>query len=341
MSAQSLFDLIADTLSRYNKPWESVAFMVGDNCSVNRYIGRREGAIPLIGCASHRFNLAVRDFLKDDEPLMGKIQTLMLKLRTIKGRALLRRMMKLSPALRNDTRWSRSFEMLKRYVVLEPLIGSLGHGVLEEYDIQPLLLRRSENDRARALLNDLRNFEGVTKTLQQSNLTLSDAFKHRKVTKRAGYMDVLFVPPTSNECKRFFSSVKLVYSDLHKSMDIATLEKVMFLRYNADFWDVYTVERVRSAMSSRNTYGRQAQAHRGGASYALAQMSMAWAVSNENVSTVLVGASRPSQLEENLKSLDFVSKITPEVKAKIDAIVNFVPTVPTLDSMAFLRGRHL
>ncbi|RLN92817.1 hypothetical protein BBJ28_00025410 [Nothophytophthora sp. Chile5] len=301
--------------------------MVGDNCSVNQYIGRREGAIPLIGCASHRFNLAVRDFLKDDEPLMGKIQTLMLKLRTIKGRALLRRVMKLSPVLRNDTRWSSSFEMLKRYVVLEPLIGSLGHGVLEEYDIQPLLLRCSENDRARALLNDLRNFEGVTKTLQQSNLTLSgvrrlfdhaivsypllkqrlapsapivnfpnlesglvkvqrreplshaerlacaafkhqgereevrspetptfvaDAFKRRKVTKRAGYMDVLFVLPTSNECERFFSSVKLVYSDLRKSMDIATLEKVMLLRYNADFWDVYTVERVRSAMSSRN-----------------------------------------------------------------------------------------
>ncbi|RLN86024.1 hypothetical protein BBJ28_00020367 [Nothophytophthora sp. Chile5] len=233
--------------------------MIGDNCSVNQYIGRREGAIPLIGCASHRFNLAVRDFLKDDEPLVGKIQTLMLKLRTIKGRALLRRVTKLSPVLRNDTRWSSSFEMLKRYVVLEPLIGSLGHGVLEEYDIQPLLLRRNENDRARALLNDLRNFEGVTKTLQQSNLTpetstfVADAFKHRKVTKRAGYMDVLFVPPTSNECKRFFSSVKLVYSDLRKSMDIATLEKVMLLRYNADFWDVYTVERVRSAMSSRNT----------------------------------------------------------------------------------------
>ncbi|RLN85764.1 hypothetical protein BBJ28_00027252 [Nothophytophthora sp. Chile5] len=73
----------------------------------------------------------------------------------------------------------------------------------------------------------------------------------------------------------------------------------------------------------------------------LAQMSMAWAVSNENVSTVLVGASRPSQLEENLKSIEFVSKITPEVKAKIDAVVNFVPTVPTLDSLAFLRSRHL
>ncbi|EGZ10780.1 hypothetical protein PHYSODRAFT_256680 [Phytophthora sojae] len=59
----------------------------------------------------------------------------------------------------------------------------------------------------------------------------------------------------------------------------------------------------------------------------LAQMSIAWAVSNENVSTVLLGASRPAQLEENLKALEVVSKITPEVKAKINAAVN--------------RGRHL
>ncbi|RLN88259.1 hypothetical protein BBJ28_00026956, partial [Nothophytophthora sp. Chile5] len=56
----------------------------------------------------------------------------------------------------------------------------------------------------------------------------------------------------------------------------------------------------------------------------LAQLSIAWAVSNERVSTVLLGASRPSQLEENLKALGIVSKITPEVKAKIDAVVNFV-----------------
>ncbi|RLN93111.1 hypothetical protein BBJ28_00011492 [Nothophytophthora sp. Chile5] len=73
----------------------------------------------------------------------------------------------------------------------------------------------------------------------------------------------------------------------------------------------------------------------------LAQMSIAWAVSNEHVSAVLVGASRPSQLEENLKALDIVSKITPEVKAKIDAIVNFVPTVSTVDTHTHLRARHL
>ncbi|KAG3004482.1 hypothetical protein PC120_g18528 [Phytophthora cactorum] len=44
---------------------------------------------------------------------------------------------------------------------------------------------------------------------------------------------------------------------------------------------------------------------------------------------------------ENLKELDFVDKVTPEVKAKIDAIVNFVPTVPALNSLATLHGRRL
>jgi voltage-dependent potassium channel beta subunit len=73
----------------------------------------------------------------------------------------------------------------------------------------------------------------------------------------------------------------------------------------------------------------------------LPQMSIAWAVSNENVSTVLVGASRPSQLEENLKALAFVDKITPEVKAKIDAVVNFVPAVPEIHPYAFARNRFL
>ncbi|KAL4176486.1 hypothetical protein KRP22_001428 [Phytophthora ramorum] len=73
----------------------------------------------------------------------------------------------------------------------------------------------------------------------------------------------------------------------------------------------------------------------------LPQLALAWCVSNENVSTVLIGASRPEQLEENLKALNFVDKVTPEVKAKIDAIVNYVPTIPKQDVLATLRRRHL
>ncbi|KAE8984117.1 hypothetical protein PR001_g23263, partial [Phytophthora rubi] len=47
--------------------------------------------------------------------------------------------------------------------------------------------------------------------------------------------------------------------------------------------------------------------------------------SNENVSTVMIGAKTPAQLEQNLKALEAVEKITPEVKAEIDALVPFVP----------------
>ncbi|KAL3657477.1 hypothetical protein V7S43_017616 [Phytophthora oleae] len=73
----------------------------------------------------------------------------------------------------------------------------------------------------------------------------------------------------------------------------------------------------------------------------LAQLSIAWAVSNKNVSTVLLGASRPEQLEETLKSMYLESTITPEIKEKIDAIVNFVPKLPELDVHALVRTYYL
>ena len=53
----------------------------------------------------------------------------------------------------------------------------------------------------------------------------------------------------------------------------------------------------------------------------LAQMSLAWCLTNPNVSTVITGASRPAQVRENMQALDVVGKLTPEVMARIDAAV--------------------
>jgi aryl-alcohol dehydrogenase-like predicted oxidoreductase len=50
----------------------------------------------------------------------------------------------------------------------------------------------------------------------------------------------------------------------------------------------------------------------------LAQMSLAWCLRNPHVSTVITGASRPSQVVENLKALDVVEKLTPDVIERID-----------------------
>ena len=52
----------------------------------------------------------------------------------------------------------------------------------------------------------------------------------------------------------------------------------------------------------------------------LAQLAIAWAVRNPNVSTVILGASRLSQLQDNLGAMALVDKLTPEVLARIDAI---------------------
>ena len=52
-----------------------------------------------------------------------------------------------------------------------------------------------------------------------------------------------------------------------------------------------------------------------------AQLALAWCLRNKRVSTVITGASRVSQVEENLKASDIVSKLTPAVLERIDGIV--------------------
>lgn len=52
----------------------------------------------------------------------------------------------------------------------------------------------------------------------------------------------------------------------------------------------------------------------------LAQMSLAWCLKNPNVSTVITGASRVEQVRENMKAMQVVDQLTPEVMARIDEI---------------------
>lgn len=74
----------------------------------------------------------------------------------------------------------------------------------------------------------------------------------------------------------------------------------------------------------------------------LPQLAITWCVANNNVSTVLLGASRIEQLDENLKALEFEDKITPEIRAKIDAIAAFKPEVTKVqDNVHQIRGKWL
>jgi aryl-alcohol dehydrogenase-like predicted oxidoreductase len=53
----------------------------------------------------------------------------------------------------------------------------------------------------------------------------------------------------------------------------------------------------------------------------MAQLALAWCLKNPNVSSVITGASRPSQVIENMKALDVVLNLGTDVMSKIDAIV--------------------
>ncbi|MFN7549203.1 MAG: potassium channel beta subunit family protein [Pseudomonadota bacterium] len=52
----------------------------------------------------------------------------------------------------------------------------------------------------------------------------------------------------------------------------------------------------------------------------VAQLAIAWVASNPRVSSVITGASKLSQLQDNLGALALLPKLTPEVKARIDEI---------------------
>ncbi len=54
-------------------------------------------------------------------------------------------------------------------------------------------------------------------------------------------------------------------------------------------------------------------------------LALNWCLANDKVSTVILGVSRLSQLEDNLKALEFGHLITPEVMEKIDAILGNKP----------------
>lgn len=60
----------------------------------------------------------------------------------------------------------------------------------------------------------------------------------------------------------------------------------------------------------------------------LPKLGVAWCVKNPNVSTAILGASKPAQLKETLTSLDVLPLLTQEVMDKIEEILQNKPALP-------------
>lgn len=63
----------------------------------------------------------------------------------------------------------------------------------------------------------------------------------------------------------------------------------------------------------------------------VATLAIAWTLLNPNVSTCILGASSTKQLEENLKALEVLPKLTPEVVQQIEDILKNKPEPAAID----------
>ena len=59
-----------------------------------------------------------------------------------------------------------------------------------------------------------------------------------------------------------------------------------------------------------------------------AALSIAWCIKNPHVTTAILGATKKQQLLDNLKALDVMQKLTPDVLEKIEKIMQTKPVLP-------------
>ena len=110
---------LTEILAEYSVDKTNVAFMVLDNCAVNCKIAS-DMDIPMIGCASHRLNLAVQKHVFERvSDTITKVHELMKKLKRGTRAALLASRCAHRAAPKNDTRWTSTFDMLERYQLIK------------------------------------------------------------------------------------------------------------------------------------------------------------------------------------------------------------------------------
>ncbi|PAU94105.1 aldo/keto reductase [Aliifodinibius salipaludis] len=55
------------------------------------------------------------------------------------------------------------------------------------------------------------------------------------------------------------------------------------------------------------------------------QFALAWCLKNKDVSTVITGASKPEQVQQNMKAVDVVDQMTPDIMERIEEILDNKP----------------
>jgi len=157
---------IETVLGVYGKGLDDIGFLVGDNCATNQRLAS-DLEVPLIGCSSHRFNLAVNRFLEDYQDQIALIQNVMILLRQPNNAAELARVTPLKPIKSNATGWSSTYAMLERYVKIRDAILTVSA-------VEELVPRGNAHRRVVAVVDKLKELESVCIKLQAEKCSMAD-----------------------------------------------------------------------------------------------------------------------------------------------------------------------
>jgi len=173
LGAAAHIELFESTMALYNLTKDNIICVIGDNCSANQSISRR-WEIPLVGCASHRFNLAVKRWISEQpglEDALEAVNTLMSKASCLKAAAELRSLTlefhgkALAAQSNNVTRWTSTFTMVKRYMRIKDQLETV-HS-LGDYCLSP-----AQNRKIVAAVVHFEVFHSISTELQAKDLDL-------------------------------------------------------------------------------------------------------------------------------------------------------------------------
>ncbi|ORY83819.1 putative voltage-gated potassium channel subunit beta [Protomyces lactucae-debilis] len=61
----------------------------------------------------------------------------------------------------------------------------------------------------------------------------------------------------------------------------------------------------------------------------MGNLALAWLIKNPNMSTAILGATKPEQITENVKALEMLPKLTQEIMDEVEAILDNAPKMPS------------
>jgi voltage-dependent potassium channel beta subunit len=158
------------------------------------------------------------------------------------------------------------------------------------------------------------------------------------------------IPPIAEQCKHHMfhrERPEKEYAPLYKSFKIGTTVfsalagGILTGKYNAGIAEGTRLDVnatfLKDSVSRLQTAEGQAEIEKvkkltafaeSELSCTVGQLALAWVAKNPNTSTVILGASKPEQILENLKALDVIPKLTPEILEKIEVILESKPKPP-------------